>query len=269
MSPKYKSYVSIFSVLRESYTFKEAFKDERWITAMQHEVQALEDNRTWEVVDLPLGKTSIGSKWVYKIKFKVDGEIERFKTRLVAKGYNQQEGLDYDETFSPVAKMVTVRSVIALAASKDWTLYQMNVFNAFLQAYPMTRRSVSGYAVKFGDSLISWKSKKQHTVSRSSAEAEYRSMTSTISEIIWLLGLFSELGVFIVRPISLFCDIKGAMQIAANLSFHKRTKHIEIDCHFIREHIKKDCLLLSMSRLRINMLIFSPKAYLQGNIIFY
>lgn len=104
------------------------------------------------------------------------------------------------------------------------------------------RRSVNGYTVKLGESLISWKSKKQHVVLRSSVELEYHNMASSVFEIVWLLGLFSELGVFIVKPVTLFCDSKATMQIVANLIFHELTKHIEIYCHFIRERIKKGLL---------------------------
>ncbi|WMV47062.1 hypothetical protein MTR67_040447 [Solanum verrucosum] len=110
-------------------------------------------------------------------------------------------------------------------------------------ACPNTRKSVTGYMVKLGDSLISWKSKKQHTVSRSSAEAEYRSMAGAIAEIIWLVRVLKELNVVIITPVKLHCDSKIALQIAANPIFHKRTKHIEIDCHFIRERIKNGLIL--------------------------
>nr|XP_009761182.1 PREDICTED: uncharacterized protein LOC104213382 [Nicotiana sylvestris] len=103
------------------------------VNAMQQEIQDLEDNKTWDIVDLPKSKTPRGCKWVYKVKYKINGEVKRFKARLVAKGFSQKEGLDYKETFSPVAKMVTVRSVIAAAASKHWHIYQMDVHNAFLQ----------------------------------------------------------------------------------------------------------------------------------------
>jgi len=492
LSPKYQAYIAHLSTEYEPNTYKEAVKDPRWIKAMQSEIKALEDNFTWSVVDLPPSKKAIGCKWVYKIKYKATWEVERFKARLVAKGYNQKEGLDYQETFSPVVKMVTVRTVISIAAVQKWDIHQMDVYNAFLQGdlheevymelplgfagdkgnqvcklskslyglkqasrqwniklttaltnsgfiqshldyslftkridkdlvvvlvyvddllitgsntgliqetkdylqhcfkikdlgdlkyflgiefarskdgilmhqrkyavelistlgftgakpfqAPMvvnkkltslefdqytqddndqllsdpgeyqrligrllyltitrpdiafvvqclsqymhspkvshmvaaarvvkyvkqspglgvfmsacadinltaycdadwascvsTRRSVTGFLLKLGDSPISWKSKKQSTISRSSAEAEYRSLASTVAKLVWLRGLLSELGVGLNGPVTVFCDSKSAIQIATNLVFHERTKHIDIDCHFIREKVQ-------------------------------
>lgn len=91
---------------------------------MQEEIKALKDNNTWPVVDLPSGAKPIGSKQVYKIKYKFNGEVERFKATLVAKDYTQREGLNYHETFSLVAKMVTVRTVTSMAASYGWEIFK-------------------------------------------------------------------------------------------------------------------------------------------------
>ena len=101
-----------------------------------------------------------------------------------------------------------------------------------------TRRSVTGFIVKLGDSLISWKSKKQGTISRSSAEAEYRSMASAVAEAVWITKLFKELRADVVTPAIIYSDSKSAIQIAANPVLHERTKHIKLDCHFIREKIQ-------------------------------
>ncbi|KAL0446288.1 UNVERIFIED_CONTAM: Retrovirus-related Pol polyprotein from transposon RE1 [Sesamum latifolium] len=102
---------------------------------MEQELQTIDANKTWILTSLPLGKRTIGSRWVYKLKPKPDGSIDRFKARLVTKGYNQIEGVDYFDSFSPVAKSVTVHIFLALAASKSWPLFQLDVNNAFLHGF--------------------------------------------------------------------------------------------------------------------------------------
>lgn len=132
ISPSHKAYIYSLHTLTEPSSFTEASKHSCWLEAMRAEIQALEANHTWSIVDLPEGVIPIGNKWVYKIKRKVDGTIKRFKARLVVKGYTQTKGLDYFDTFSPVAKITTVRTVLALAAINHWHAHQLDVNNAFL-----------------------------------------------------------------------------------------------------------------------------------------
>ncbi|KAJ0858060.1 putative RNA-directed DNA polymerase [Helianthus annuus] len=469
----------------EPSCYEEAASNPKWVEAMNKEMEALFRNNTWVLADLPKDRKAIGCKWVFRVKYKSNGEVERFKARLVAKGFSQREGLDFGETFSPVVKMVTIRTVVTLAVFFNWSLYQLDVDNAFLhgsitedvymklpqgyyskdeskvcklvkslyglkqaprkwnerlttvllefgftqskcdhslfilnkenvtvfllvyvddivltgnsvaeierikkvlndtfkikdlgilkyflgievlynkdevcfsqrkyclellnefgylgckpvntpieQSYLVsskldkdqkflknitgfqkligkliylsltrpdisytvqffsqfmhkpteihlslalrllrylkqspgkglsfkkglnldllgyadadwakclsTRKSVTGYCIYLGECLVSWKSKKQSTVSRSTAEAEYRAMCSATCELMWLKNLLSELSVSCSLPILLKCDSQSAMSIAVNPVFHERTKHFELDLHFLREQV--------------------------------
>ncbi|GKA15706.1 ribonuclease H-like domain-containing protein [Tanacetum coccineum] len=360
---------------------KVKYRVERVVDAMNAEIEALNENHTWEITNLPPNKKAIGNKWIYKIKYKSSGDIDRYKARLVVKGFNQKEGIDFDETFSLVVKMSTVRCVVALSVTNNWPLFQLDVNNAFLYgdldediymiipkgfsskdnknkdlghlkyflgieviktekdlclsqrkyclellkeygllgckpvSTPMEPNSVLPYIPFKDDPLLDnitgyqkllgkliylthtrldiayyvhclaqymhspleshlnnalnvlrylkgapgkgirynygecnnilsgysdadWESlelsKKQNTISKSSTEAEYKSLSSAACEIIWIQKLLLDLNTKVSLPIELHCDNKSALQLAINLVFHERSKHFEIDVHFIR-----------------------------------
>lgn len=112
-SSPYVKFLAAITSGHEPTRFSEAISDPNWSEAMRKEIEALEKNGTYVLVDLPHGKKAIGCKWVYKIKYNADGTIERYKARLVILGNNQVAGIDYNETFAPVAKMVSVRVFLA------------------------------------------------------------------------------------------------------------------------------------------------------------
>jgi hypothetical protein len=489
LSPTYSSFCLSLLTDTEPTSYAEASQHDCWVKAMQSELNALAHNNTWTIVDLPPGVKPIGSKWVYKIKRKADGSLDRYKARLVAKGFNQVEGVDYFETFSPVAKMTTIRTVLALASIKRWHIHQLDVDNAFLHgdldedvymkipqglhglpdkkvcklvkslyglkqasrqwyaklsqflitigyiqmpsdptlftkrtstsftcllvyvddivltgdcleeiqatkgslhqtfgikdigvlkfflglevahsdqgitlcqrkycldlltdtgnlgckpssipmdpshrlhqddstpheniteyrtlvgkllyltstrpdiAFPVqqlsqfldaptslhfkaahkvlrylkgspgtglffprnsslqlsgfsdadwggcldTRRSITGFCFFIGQSLVCWKSKKQLTVSKSSSEAEYRALASATCELQWLHYLLTDLQVETDKLPTLYCDSQSALHIASNPVFHERTKHIDIDCHIVREKLQAGLMKL-------------------------
>ncbi|KAI3664859.1 hypothetical protein L6452_43468 [Arctium lappa] len=503
----YHVYVTLLSN-HEPTSYKEASSNSDWQKAMDEELQALDKAQTWESVPLPQGKSPIGSKWVFKIKTKSDGSIDRYKAHLVAKGFNQEYDIDYEETFAPVARVTSVRSLLAIAATKQWSLFQMDVKNAFLNgdlseevymtpppgvrlpqghvcrlrkalyglkqaprawfekfsstvtslgfspsnydsglftrtteagtillllyvddmiitgsdstgitnlktslsscfemkdlgslhyflglevlsdpsgiylcqakytsdllskagiidnktastplehnlhlasnvgpplhdptlyrqlvgslvyltvtrpdiAYAVhtvsqfmsapcsdhyavvlrilrylkgtmfhglhfkstssltlrgfsdadwdsdmtDRRSTTGYCFFLRDSLISWRSKKQSLTARSSTEAEYRALADTAQELVWLRWLLSDMGALQQSPTPLWCDNNSAIEIAQYDVFHERTKHIEIECHFVRQYVtRKTIQLLPIATLDQPADIFT-KAHLPG-----
>lgn len=115
LSKESEAFVNQLSAISIPSSVQEALKDPKWREAMNEEMRSLQKNSTWEVADLPIGKTPVGCRWVFTIKYKADGTFERFKARLVTKGYTQTYGINYIETFAPVAKINTVRILLSLA----------------------------------------------------------------------------------------------------------------------------------------------------------
>ncbi|KAM3366315.1 hypothetical protein ACQJBY_015641 [Aegilops geniculata] len=120
------------STIVEPTSYRDAIIHPEWQFAMAEEIAALERNDTWDLVSLPPHVRPITCKWVYKIKTRSDGSLERYKARLVARGFQQEHGHDYDETFAPVAHMTTVRTLLAVASVRHWSVSQLDVKNAFL-----------------------------------------------------------------------------------------------------------------------------------------
>ena len=124
--------------VQDPTSYNEALIDrdvEFWKKAMNQEMESMYSNKVWELVEAPNGVKPIGCKWIYKRKRGVDGRVETFKVRLVAKGFTQKEGIDYEETFSPVAMLKSIRILLSIAAVLDYEIWQMDVKTAFLNGH--------------------------------------------------------------------------------------------------------------------------------------
>jgi hypothetical protein len=130
----FSSYTALMcDLLEEEPTcFEEAIQRKEWVDSMTEEYQSIMKNEVWEIVLRPKNKDVVSSKWLFKIKHVVDGSIEKNKARFVARGFFQKEGIDYEETFAPVARYTLIKTIIALAAKMKWKLHQMDVKTAFL-----------------------------------------------------------------------------------------------------------------------------------------
>ncbi|CAL8136827.1 unnamed protein product [Prunus armeniaca] len=134
-NPKYALHVNIDHSLVEPTCYSQAFKQHEWRNAMVQEFNALQRCGTWKLVPYHPQMNLLPNKWVFKLKQRADGSIERYKARLVANGFHQKPGIDYTETFSPVVKHSTIRLVLSLAVSKWWPIRQLDVHNAFLHGF--------------------------------------------------------------------------------------------------------------------------------------
>ncbi|KAL5559549.1 hypothetical protein UlMin_035760 [Ulmus minor] len=195
---------------------QEALADPRWTKAMEEEMAALEKMT-----------------------------IERYKARLVAKGYTQSYGIDYQDTFTPVAKLNTVRVLLSLAVNRDWPLLQFDVKNAFLhgdleeEVYMDPPPGIEKYS---SGNLVTWRSKKQPVVARFTAEAEYRGMTFGVCELLWLRNLLIELGVDSQEALKLYCDNTSAIEIAHNPVQHDRQSMLKLTDTSLRRNLKLESL---------------------------
>ena len=130
---RYNTYRRAF--FAEPSSHRQALAEPSWRAAMEAEFDALQRNNTWKLVPRPAHGNVVGSKWVFKTKYLPDGSIDKHNARLVARGFTQRFGVDYEDTFSPVVKPATVRLVLSLAVSRGWHLRQIDVNNAFLHGF--------------------------------------------------------------------------------------------------------------------------------------
>jgi hypothetical protein len=117
---------------KEPTCFEEAIQKKEWADSMKEEYQSIINNHVWEIVPRLKRKDVVSSKWLFKIKHASDGSIEKHKPRFVTHGFSQKEGIDYEETFAPIARYTSIRTIIALAAKMKWKLHQMDVKTTFL-----------------------------------------------------------------------------------------------------------------------------------------
>ncbi|GJP56161.1 hypothetical protein CLOM_g15211 [Closterium sp. NIES-68] len=223
-----------------------------WKKASDEEMGSIIENDTFDLVNLPPGRKAISSKWLFKRKTDADGNIERYKSRLVAKGYQQQEKKDYNEVAAGerVAKYLGQTATVGLQYSaaaqrrqkgadgvEPGRLYLTAFSDASWASEPEDMTSVGGFICCIGGGPTAWESKKQVDQALSSVESEYMALFRAIREVVWQRRLLAELGEEQQGPTPLYCDSQGAISLAKNPVLHGLTKHMKVKWHWVRSMV--------------------------------
>nr|GEU40763.1 ribonuclease H-like domain-containing protein [Tanacetum cinerariifolium] len=211
-----------------------ALSDPHWRDVMYDEYNSLIKNDTWILIPKLPNVNVVRSMWLFRHKYHADGSLSRYKARLVANGRNQQYGVDCSDTFSLVVKPATIRTVLSLALAWNWPVHQLDVKNAFLNG-DLTETVYMYQPSGFVDSRF-----PHHvTLSRSSAEAEYRGVANVVAEIAWIQNLLRELHNPLFTATLVYCDNVSTVYMSTNPVQYQRTKHIEIDIHFVHDMVAR------------------------------
>ncbi|RVX18783.1 Retrovirus-related Pol polyprotein from transposon TNT 1-94 [Vitis vinifera] len=242
LSSPYSAFVSAISSVSLPKSTHEALSHPGWRQAMVDEMAALHSNGTWDLVVLPSGKSTVGCRWVYAVKVGPDGQVDRLKARLVAKGYTQVYGSDYGDTFSPVAKIASVRLLLSMAAMCSWPLYQLDIKNAFLhgdlaeevymeQPPGFVAQGESGLVCRLRRSLYGLKQSPRAWFSRfSSVVQEFGMLRSTADHSVFYhhnsLGQCIYLVVYVDDIVITGSDQDGIQKLKQHLFTHFQTKDL-------------------------------------------
>ncbi|KAJ0828650.1 putative RNA-directed DNA polymerase [Helianthus annuus] len=153
----YEKEAELFLIDDEPVSYEEAATKKEWIDAMKTELDSINRNKTWTLTRLPRGHRAVGLKWVFKIKRDADGAVTKHKARVVAKGYVQRKGVDFEEAFAPVARLETIRLLLAIAANENWLVHHLDVKSAFLNGNLKEEVYVtqpSGFEVKGKEDMV-------------------------------------------------------------------------------------------------------------------
>ncbi|GJZ80784.1 retrovirus-related pol polyprotein from transposon TNT 1-94, partial [Tanacetum coccineum] len=251
-------YNSVLSKV-EPKNFKSAITEDCWFQAMQDEVHEFDRLQVWELVPQPDCVMTISLKWIYKVELDEYGDVLKNKARLIAKGYRQEEGIDFEESFAPVACIEAIRIFIAITASKNMTIYQMDVKTAFLNGELKEEVYVSQpegfvdpdhltHVYHLKKALYGLKQAprawyqalptKKHLEALKQTMQVVRTHEEVRQEILWMRSQLTNYG-FAFNKIPLYYDNHNAIALYYNNVQHSRSKHIDIRHHFIREQVEK------------------------------
>nr|GEX45859.1 retrovirus-related Pol polyprotein from transposon TNT 1-94 [Tanacetum cinerariifolium] len=260
-------YYDAFLTSIEPKTYKEALTQSCWIETIREELNEFERLEVWELVPRLDKVMVITLKWIYKVKLNELGGILKNKARLVARGYRQEEGIDFEESFALVARLEAIRIFLAYAAHKNMVVYQMDVKTVFLNGNLREEVCISqldGFvdrdnpimcsvdptlfirrnsndlllcAISRRERLISWSSKRQKSAAISSMKAEYITLSGCYAQILWMRSQLLDYGLGF-NKIPMYCDNKSAIALCCNNVQHSRSKHIDIRYHFIKVQVK-------------------------------